>query len=110
MATGITGNAAEGGQVGCFIYWDANFIPTGNQDMMDAPLINGPQGYCMYNWNTTGLKRVITVTDSTGATLFSIRFPVGDPITTGQARSRTAAQMAALGYTTRRQVSGVSIA
>ena len=109
MATGIIGNSVDGGQVGCFIYWDVNFVPGQGQTMMDAPLINGPRGLCMDNWNNSGANRTVTVIDSTGTTVFSIRFPQGDPINTGAARSRTAAQMATLGYTKRGQIDGVTI-
>lgn len=109
MPTGMTGNIIDGGDVGSIIYWDATFTPGPGQTPYDAPLINGPRGYCMDNWNVSGQNRTVTVSDENGTVLFSVRFPKGDPITTGQARSRTAAQMAQIGYTTRGQVDAITI-
>ena len=109
MPTGMTGVSMDDGDVGSLIYWDATFVPGADQTPYDAPLIDGPRGFCMDNWNISGANRTVSVTDATGGTVFSVRFGKGNPITTGQARSRTRAQMAALGYTKRSHIDGVTI-
>lgn len=76
------------------IYYDATVPADPSQ-----PLINGPRGYCLDVANPTGAAVKVTVGSIT-ATVGK-----GDPVTSGQGRSRTAAQMATLGYTTRGQIS-----
>lgn len=58
--------------------------------------------------NTSGRNVKVTLTLPTGA-VQTINIGSGDPVTTGPAsgRSRTAAQMATLGFVTRGDVTGV---
>jgi hypothetical protein len=95
-----------GGGVVARIYYDANFAPAGN----DQPLINGPRGWCLDLTNTTGGNVKITVNGLTSNPLTGT-IGQGNPVTTGPAagRSRTAAQLAALGFTTRGNVGMISI-
>lgn len=71
----------------------------------DQPLINGPRGFCLDMKNTSG-RNAQTVVAGVTDTPLSITIGQGDPVTAGPAsgRSRTAAQMAALGFTTRGSV------
>lgn len=75
------------------IYYDSSLPADPSQ-----PLINGPRGYCLDVANPTGASVKVT------AGSISATAGKGDPVTSGQARSRTAAQMATLGYTTRGQI------
>jgi hypothetical protein len=86
------------------IYYDAT-APIGNQ-----PLINGPRGFCLDMTNTTGRNARITITTPAGATV-PVTVGQGDPVTTGPAsgRSRTAAQVNALGFTLRTDIRGLSL-
>lgn len=86
------------------VYYDTEFTPVGP----DQPLVNGPRGYCLDLTNTTGQRADVTVNGLTGNPI-SVRIPQGDPVTTGQARSRTAAEMTTLGYTTRGSVGQISL-
>ena len=79
------------GGVGARVYYDTTFTPVGDSQ----PLIDGPRGYCLDVTNVSGSPAKLSVAGVT-ATVGK-----GDPVTSGQARSRTAAQMATLGYTTR---------
>lgn len=93
------------------IYYDTAWLdedPTRNPN--DAPLVNGPRGWCLDLTNTTG-KNVKLVVYGLGSTPTNIQIGQGNPVTTGPAsgRSRTAAQLASLGYTTRGNVGTVSI-
>lgn len=92
-------------EVGIFIYYDATSLPVGDTQ----PLINGPEGYCMLVRNPLGRKINVTLTRPNGAQL-TVAVDAGDPVTTGPGRSRTAAEMAALGggFTTRGDVQGFS--
>lgn len=85
------------------IYYDST-QPAGP----DQPLSNGPRGWCLDVTNTTGRRAVVTVAGVSGN---PVTFTVaqGDPVTTGQSRSRTAAQMASLGFTTRGQVGNIQL-
>lgn len=93
-----------GGGITARVYYDSTFTPVGD----DQPLIDGPRGLCLDLTNTTGGSRKLTVNGLTGQP-FSITIGTGDPVTTGPGRSRTAAQLAALGFTTRGNVGQISI-
>lgn len=93
-----------GGGVIARIYYDANFIPVGP----DQPLVDGPRGFCLDLTNATGKTAKVTVNGLTGNPL-TVTIGTGDPVTTGQGRSRTAAEMATLGFTTRGNAGQVSI-
>lgn len=95
-----------GGDVIARIYYDAAFTPVGP----DQPLINGPRGFCLDLTNTTGKVAKVTVSGVVGNPV-TVNVGTGDPVTTGPAggRSRTAAQLAALGFTTRGNVGQISI-
>lgn len=93
------------------IYYDTAWLdtdPTRNPD--DAPLVNGPRGYCLDMVNRSGGKATLTVY-GVGSTPLTIAIQQGDPVISGppNGRSRTAAQMAQLGFTTRGNVGSVSI-
>lgn len=94
-----------GGGVTARIYYDTAWLdtdPTRNPD--DAPLINGPRGKCLDLTNDTGAKQTLTV-NAAGATPTVVAISQGSPAK----ESRTAAQMASAGYTTRGNVGTVSI-
>jgi hypothetical protein len=93
----IEGTAASGALV-VRIYYDTTFTPVGPTQ----PLINGPRGFCLDVTNTSGATQQVTITGPTNTITANVG--QGDPVTTGNARSRTAAQMAALGFTTRGDV------
>ena len=76
------------------VYYDTAFVPVGDSQ----PLIDGPRGYCLDVSNPTGKTARATVMG------LSVTVGTGDPVTSGQAKSRTAAQVAQLGYTTRGQI------
>lgn len=78
------------------VYYDTTFQPVGN----DQPLINGPRGFCLDVTNTSGSNVRVKVKNQ-GVDLVDVSIGQGDPVTSGQGRSRTAAQLAALGPTTR---------
>lgn len=86
------------------IYYDQT-QPVGSQ-----PLINGPRGWCLDLTNPTGRNCKITVSLPNG-TVTTINVGQGDPVTGGptSGRSRTAADMAALGFTTRSSIGEMSI-
>ena len=86
------------------VYYDTTFSPVGE----DQPLINGPRGYCLDVTNQSGRRVQVTVS---GVTNNPVTFTVakGDPVTSGQSRSRTAAQMAQLGFATRGDVGNLQI-
>jgi hypothetical protein len=88
------------------IYYDATFTPVGPTQ----PLVNGPRGYCLDISNPVGRNRGITVSTPDGITR-TITIGVGDPVTGGApaGRSRTAAQMASLGFTTRGDVQDLTL-
>lgn len=85
------------------IYYDQNAIPVGDTQ----PLINGPRGYCLDVTNTSGSNQRVSV--SNGTQTVTANVGQGNPVTTGNARSRTAAQMASLGFTTRGDVQDFQI-
>ena len=96
------------------VFYDATFTPGAGQTYSDAPLINnanpslGPTGYCLLVVNTSGAKGVASVLSNTGAVLVDhVTIPLGNPVTTGAARSRTAATLATAGLRTRGDVGTV---
>lgn len=97
---GFIEGTGQGGDVVVRIYYDQTSLPAGD----NQPLVNGPRGFCLDVTNVSGGKASITVTPPSGVPqTFSVA--KGDPVTTGQARSRTAVQVAAMGFTTRGDVS-----
>lgn len=93
------------------VFYDSNFVPGAGQSYSDAPLVNnanpafGPLGFCLLVVNVTGQRGDATVYGADGTLLVDhVRVPTGNPVTSGQARSRTAAQVAALGWTKRGDV------
>lgn len=88
------------------IYYDAT-QPAGD----DQPLINGPRGFCLDITNTSGSNKRVTVSGLTD-TPQTFNVGQGDPVNSGPAngRSRTAAQLAALGFTNRGSVGNFQIA
>jgi hypothetical protein len=81
------------GSVSARVYYDTT-APVGDSQ----PLINGPRGYCLDVSNPTGAKATVSVAG------ISATVAAGDPVTSGSAKSQTAAQVARLGYTTRGQI------
>lgn len=93
------------------VYYDpAWYADDTSRDYRLAPLVNGPRGYCLDMTNVSGKVADVTLV-SKGGTETTIRVGQGDPVTTGPAsgRSRTAAQMAALGFTTRGDIPGTAL-
>jgi hypothetical protein len=86
------------------IYYDANATPVGPTQ----PLVNGPRGFCLDVTNTSGSNQRVSISNGTGQTI-TANVGQGDPVTTGNARSRTAAQMATLGFSTRGDVQDFQI-
>lgn len=87
----------------------------------DQPLVNAPvgkdygggvigRGWCLELVNRTGERAQLTV-NGIGSAPLTLTLAQGDPVTTGPAtgRSRTAAQMAALGFTTRDSVGSITM-
>ena len=101
---GMCSNAA-GGAVVVRIYYDATMDPAGPQTLID-----GPRGWCLDVANTTGAKSTLIVSGLTANPL-TVTVGKGDPVTTGPAsgRSRTAADLAALGFTTRDSVGNFAL-
>jgi len=93
-----------GGGVIIRIYYDATFEPVGE----DQPLINGPRGWCLDITNTSG-DNVHLVVAGIRDNPIDVTVGQGDPVTSGPARSRTAAELAAALFTTRGDVGQVSI-
>jgi len=81
------------GTVSARVYYDTTAAPGDSQ-----PLVDGPRGYCLDVSNPGGTVARVTVMG------LSVAVGTGDPVTSGTSRSRTAAQCATLGYTTRGQV------
>jgi hypothetical protein len=94
-----------GGGVTIRIHYD-NSVPASPSQ----PLVDGPRGYCLDMANTSGRNVRLAVNGLRGAPL-EITVGQGDPVAAGPAsgRSRTAAQMATLGFTTRGNVGQVSL-
>jgi hypothetical protein len=93
------------------VYYDTAWLeqdPTRDADL--APLVDGPRGFCLDLTNPTGKNRKITIF-GLGDTPLEIQVGQGDPVVSGpvSGRSRTAAQMASLGLTTRGSVGTVTL-
>lgn len=93
------------------VFYDSTFVPGVGQTFLDAPLINnanaafGPTGFCLLTVNTSGSNVTVTVLNAGGAVISDhVVVGQGNPVTNGQARSRTAAQMATLGLNKRGDV------
>lgn len=93
-----------GGGVTARVYYDETFIPVGD----NQPLINGPRGFCLDLTNASGKTAKVTVDGLTGNPL-TVNIGTGDPVTNGPGRSRTAAELASFGFTTRGNVGAISI-
>lgn len=96
------------------VYYDTAWLDADpERDPGGAPLVDGPRGFCLDLTNPTGKVVRLVVYGLTGdpQQAQTIQIGRGDPVTTGPAsgRSRTAAQMAALGFTTRGNVGMVTI-
>ena len=85
-------------------YYDSTFTPVGPTQ----PLIDGPRGYCLDLTNTSGKNATVTVTNPQGV-VSTMTVAQGDPVTSGPTKSQTAAQMAALGFHTRGDLSNFTI-
>lgn len=113
---GYIDNPCNDGEVSIRIFYDETFAPAGpEQPLVDAPVgkvyeggVVG-HGYCLEFINKTG--RTADATISNGTQTITVRVAQGDPVTTGPAngRSRTAAQMAALGYTKRGDITNIQL-
>lgn len=81
------------------VYYDSTQPASSSQ-----PLINGPRGWCLDITNVSGRNCSLTINGTT------VNIGQGDPVTSGPAngRSKTAAQMAALGFTTRGSIDGIT--
>lgn len=75
-------------------------------DWENAPLVDGPRGWCLDITNKSGRVARMSLTNSVTGVVTNINIAQGDPVTGGppSGRSRTAAQMATLGFTTRGSV------
>lgn len=93
-----------GGGVVVRIYYDTTFQPVGE----NQPLINGPRGWCLDVTNTSDQSAHLVIAGVKNNPL-DVTVGQGDPVTSGAGRSRTAAQMATAGFTTRGDVGQVSI-
>ena len=93
----------SGADVSSRIYYDTAFEPVGDAQ----PLVDGPRGWSLDVTNISGRNVRVSLTSSAGT--LEANVGQGDPVTTGQARSRTAAQLASLGFNTRGDVSDFSL-
>lgn len=107
----LTNTDSQGREVIIRIYYDPAWLnDDSTRDPNLAPLVDGPRGFCLDMTNLSGKVADLTIVNKDG-TERSIRVGQGNPVTTGPAagRSRTAAQMAALGYTTRGDIPGTAL-
>ncbi len=100
---GYVEGTCRNGAVVVRIYYDAALPASSTQ-----PLINGPRGYCLDLTNTSGQPVTVTVSGVTATPLVAI-LGQGNPITAGQASSRTAVELAALGFTTRGSIGNFTL-
>ena len=103
--------ACEDGDVRIRVHYDTAWLDADpSRDPAGAPLVNGPRGWCLDITNLTGRKATVTLINGQG-TAQTIAVQKGDPVTTGptSGRSRTAAQMAQLGFTTRGSVADIQL-
>lgn len=102
---------SQGREVIIRVYYDPTWLAEDStRDPNLAPLVNGPRGLCLDMTNISGKVADLTIVNKDG-TERSIRVGQGDPVNTGPAagRSRTAAQMASLGYLTRGDLPGTAL-
>jgi hypothetical protein len=88
----------DGATVTARVYYDSSVAASSAQ-----PLINGPRGFCLDLTNVSGRNCNVTVAGQV------FKVGQGDPVTTGQGHSLTAAEMAGFGYTTRGSVDSLTI-
>lgn len=102
---GVVEGVVESGAIVVRIYYDAT-LPIDQPQ----PLVDGPRGFCFDVTNTSGKVAKVGLTLPDGA-VTALRIGQGDPVTSGpvSGRSRTAAQLALLGYRTRADVAGFSL-
>lgn len=93
-----------GGGVAIRVHYDMAFEPVGDQQ----PLVDGPRGWCLDVTNTSGRNVQLVINGIKGNPL-NVTVPQGNPVTSGAARSRTAAQLAALEFTTRGDLGQITI-
>lgn len=90
------------------VYYQTGFAPEPGQDAYDAPLVNGPRGYCLDVTNTTGRPVRVTVS-GVGDIIRNVNVASGDPVTSGPGRSRTVSQVNSAGLLVRRDVQNLEI-
>lgn len=90
------------------VYYDTAWLDANpdREDWASAPLVNGPRGWCLDITNHSGQLARMSVTNASTGAVTNINIAQGNPVTGGppSGRSRTAAQMAQLGYLTRGDV------
>lgn len=92
-----------GGDVTALIYYDKSWLGDPTHDPKQAPLVDGPRGYCLDLINPYAKNAQVTVnklaTDGT-TVLKSITVDIaqGDPVITGKGRSLTLAEMQKAGF------------
>jgi hypothetical protein len=114
---GVMEYTCDDGDLTIRIYYDANAPHSTPEEMNLQPLVNGPRGFCLDVTNVSGRKRRITIReDSDGdgqpdVVLLTAEVQQGNPVTSGpqEGRSKTAAQMAAAGFTTRGSVGNIQL-
>lgn len=101
---------SEGPGIVARIYYDTTWLTAHPTDPGGAPLIDGPRSWCLDMTNTTG-KNYTLVVNGVASQPVTVNVGQGDPVTTGPAsgRSRTAADMATLGFTTRGSVGQITL-
>lgn len=107
---GYIEGTANSGDVVVRVYYDTAWLDTDpTRAAGQAPLVNGPRGWCLDMTNVSGSRCNLTITSPSGN--LSLAVAQGDPVTAGPAsgRSRTAAQMASLGFTTRGSIGNFQI-
>lgn len=97
-----------GGGVTVRIYFQQGFIPLEGQTRDDAPLVDGPRGYCLDLTNTSG-QSYNTIVYGVRHNAFRVAIGQGNPVTSGAGKSRTAAEIAQAGFTTRGDCGMISL-
>lgn len=98
-----------GGVVTIRVYYDvAWLINNPAADYGLAPLVNGPRGLCLDEANTSGVDQHLVI-DGVKSQPLDVNIQQGDPVTTGNSRSRTAAQMSQLGFDTRGDLGAITL-